>query len=105
MKKLHTFGLWERPQAVLLQEILASEGIECLVRNADLSVAMGEIPMTECFPELWVVDDDVFNRARLLLKGWLENVCADGRPWQCPDCDELLEGNFGACWSCGRERD
>lgn len=105
MRKLHTFGLWDRPQAVLLKNILADEGIDCLVRNADLSVAIGEIPLTECFPELWVVDDETFPRAKLLLKGWLNNGTENSEDWQCPDCGEQLQGNFGACWSCGRERD
>lgn len=105
MKKLHTFGLWERPQAILLKEIFSEEGIDCLLRNVDLSVAMGEIPMTECFPELWVVDDETFPRARLLLEGWLNNGSLDSASWQCSDCGETLDGNFGACWSCGRVRD
>ena len=105
MKKLHTFGLWERPQAVLLKKIFADEGIECLVRNADLLVAAGEIPMTECFPELWVIDDEAFPRARMLMDGWLKNDSIDAGPWSCPSCGEILDGNFGACWSCGRLRD
>lgn len=105
MKKLHTFGLWERPQAVLLKEIFTEEGVECLVRNADLSVAVGEIPMTECFPELWVIDDEMFPRARVLMDGWLNNDSAGNGPWTCQKCGEILDGNFGACWSCGLIRD
>lgn len=105
MKKLHTFGLWERPQAILLQEIFSQEGIDCLLRNADLALALGEIPMTECFPELWVVDDEAFPRARLLLEGWLKEGNPEAGPWQCPNCGEFLDGDFGACWSCDTERD
>lgn len=105
MKKLHTFGLWERPQAILLQEILAKEGIDCLLRNGDLAVALGEIPMTECFPELWVIDDETLPRATLLLQGWLKQVPATTGPWECSECNEVLEADFGACWSCGHERD
>ena len=105
MKKLHTFGLWERPQAILLRDVIAEEGIDCLVRNADLAMAIGEIPLTECFPELWVIDDEAFPRARLLLEGWLANGHKDEPDWQCPKCGEALEGHFGACWSCGYERE
>ncbi|PLX89303.1 MAG: hypothetical protein C0619_11590 [Desulfuromonas sp.] len=105
MKKLHTFGLWERPQASLLKTVLAKEGIACLLKNVDLAVAMGEIPMTECFPELWVIDEEMFPRAKLLLDGWLNSAGSDAGPWQCPTCQEWLEGHFGACWSCGRERE
>jgi len=24
--------------------------------------------------------------------------------WACPACGEQVEGNFNACWKCGRER-
>ncbi|MBE0598691.1 MAG: DUF2007 domain-containing protein, partial [Desulfuromonadales bacterium] len=47
MKKLATFSLHERPQSVMLRDLLTSEGIACLVRNEQLSVAMGEIPLLE----------------------------------------------------------
>ncbi len=105
LKKLHTFSLWERPLAGLLKEILAKEGIACLVRNENLFAAMGEIPLIECYPELWVIDDETLPRAKLLLDGWLKNSSLDATPWVCPDCHERLDGHFGACWSCGRQRE
>lgn len=104
MKKLFTFSPWERPQAGLLKELLEKEGIACLIRNEQLFAAMGEIPFTECYPELWVVDDEVYPRAKMLLEGWLKSEKAPA-PWVCPGCGEILEGQFGACWKCGREKD
>jgi hypothetical protein len=59
MKKLHVFSYRDRAQAALIQEILVNEGIHCLLRNDQLSSALGEIPFIECYPELWVVDNDV----------------------------------------------
>ena len=64
MKKLQIFSHRERPLANLLRERLAGEGIVCLVRNDELSSALGEIPFVECYPELWVVDDEVWPRAQ-----------------------------------------
>lgn len=103
MKKLHTFTLADRAEAGLLKELLEREGIACLVRNEQLFAALGEIPFLECYPELWVVDDEVWPRARLLLEHWLAGA-EDAGSWTCPTCDEKLEGQFGACWKCGRER-
>jgi hypothetical protein len=103
MKKLHTFTHRERPLANLLRERLAGEGIVCLVRNDELSTALGEIPFVECYPELWVVDDEVYPRARLLLDNWLVEQAEPRTSWQCA-CGELLEGQFEVCWQCGRER-
>ncbi|TLM65314.1 MAG: DUF2007 domain-containing protein [Deltaproteobacteria bacterium] len=103
MKKLRVFPHRDRPLALLLKERLAAEGIVCLVRNDELSTALGEIPFVECSPELWVVDDEVYPRARLLLDQWLtaaEEVAAD---WTCPDCGEQIEGQFEVCWKCGKE--
>jgi hypothetical protein len=103
MKKLQTFSHRERPLANLLKERLASEGIVCLVRNDELSSALGEIPFVECYPELWVVDEEVWPRARLLLEKWQSEVADAAAEWLCPGCGERLEGQFQSCWKCGRE--
>lgn len=105
MKKLHTFSLADRTQAGLFKELLAREGVACLLRNDQLSSALGEIPFLECFPELWVIDDEMWPRASMLLEGWLANEAEMKPPWVCQGCGERLEGQFGACWKCGRERE
>jgi len=104
MKKLIAFGIHQRPLAGLLKERLEQEGIACMLRNEELFAAMGEIPFLELRPELWVLDDEVLPRARLLVEGWLA-ADKDAVPWICPQCGERLEGQFGACWKCGRERE
>ncbi len=103
MKKLHTFALAEQAQAGLLKELLQREGVNCIIRNEQLFSALGEIPFLECSPELWVVDDEVWPRAKALLDGWLKEE-VQMTPWVCPSCGEKLEGQFGACWQCGKER-
>lgn len=91
--------------ANLLKERLAMEGIVCLVRNDELSTALGEIPFVECYPELWVVDDEVYPRARVLLDQWLSDMVPREETWQCVRCGEILEGQFESCWQCGRGKD
>ena len=103
MKKLHTFNFADRAEAGLLKELLEREGVACLIRNEQLFAALGEIPFLECFPELWVVDDEIWPRARLLLDGWFKSD-EESVSWICPSCEETLEGQFGACWKCGQER-
>jgi hypothetical protein len=104
MKKLHTFTHRERGYATLLRERLAGEGIDCLLRNDELSTALGEIPFVECYPELWVVDSEIYPRARLLLDQWLAEVAENGPEWNCAGCGETVEGQFQSCWKCGGER-
>jgi len=103
MKRLCTFGLYEGPLAQMLCERLEQEGVGCIVKNSALGGALGEIPFTECFPELWLLDAEVEPRARLLLKQWLE-LPAEEALWRCPRCGENLEPQFSACWQCGQER-
>ena len=104
MKRLHRFSILERPLAALLRQRLQQEGIACLLRNEDLFTALGEIPLLECLPELWVMDEEVYPRAKLLVEGWLRQAEAVLTPWACAGCGERLEGQFDACWKCGRER-
>jgi Putative prokaryotic signal transducing protein len=82
------------------RNLLESEGIACKVRNEHLGTIAGEVPFFETWPELWVVRDLDFDRAKQLIDGATsdESPCA---PWTCPDCGEENEGQFAACWNCG----
>ena len=102
MKKLCAFGPWQRSEAWLLRDRLQQEGIAVLLRNEELFSAMGEIPFVEIRPELWILDDEVLPRARHLLEAWQSEE--SGTDWLCPGCGEQIEGQFDACWKCGRSR-
>lgn len=104
MKKLHTFGIWERPLAGLYKDRLEQEGIACLLKNYDLVSVMGEIPMVDIYPELWVVDSETWPRARMLLDLWLQASQSSGDVWTCPACHEQVDDGFDACWNCSRPR-
>ena len=47
-----------------LKNVLATFGIKCVMKKLDLISAAGELPPIECWPELWVVEDDKAKRAR-----------------------------------------
>ncbi len=103
MKKLHTFHYHDRLLAGMFRDLLAQEGVECLLRNDQLATALGEIPFTECYPELWVVDEETYPRAKLLLTALLKKQdTAAAKPWICSGCGESCEAHFSVCWSCGR---
>jgi len=102
MKKLYTFSPTERVLAGMFRELLQGEGVACLLRNDQLCAGLGEIPFTECYPELWVVDDELFPRAKSLLAQFMARE-ADGANWICPACGEEVEGQFNSCWNCGAD--
>jgi len=87
-----------------LKNVLEQSGITCLLRNEQLSGALGEIPFLECLPELWIVHDDQLGAAESLLEE-LGRAGAAAPAWRCEACGESNEGQFAACWSCGRADD
>ena len=105
MKRLHVFNFNDRLQAGMLKEILAKEGINCVLKNDRLASAVGEIPFIECRPELWVIDDEAYPRAKFFIESWLSSESSPEDVWCCPSCGEHCDGQFGACWACGTLRD
>ena len=81
------------------KNLLASEGIPSEIRNEHLGSIMGEMPFVETWPELWVVNDLDFDRAKHLLDA--VDSESPTAPWRCKKCGEDNEGQFAACWSCG----
>ena len=86
-----------------LKNLLEAEGIRCQLRNELISRLAGEIPFTECAPQIWLLDDSQLEAARRVVADF--DAAAPGAPaWRCPRCAEELEGQFSACWRCGALR-
>lgn len=90
--------------AGLVLSVLESAGIRCLLRNQYLAGALGELPVNECWPQVWVVDEADAPRAARLIEAALPREAAAGEPWNCPTCAEHLEAQFAQCWRCGALR-
>ena len=102
MKKLYTT---QKPLVIShLKSLLESGGIHCTVKNLYLASAVGELPPIECWPELWVLDDQRYAEARRLLERTLAPLRAVAGPWTCKKCGIEVEGEFSECWSCGTGR-
>ena len=87
-----------------LKNLLEQSGINCVIKNEQLSGGLGEIPFLECLPELWVVSDHQLARAQSLLEE-LEQASPSAPTWRCTVCGETNEGQFAVCWRCGRADD
>ena len=86
-----------------LKNLLEAEGIHCRIKNELLSRLAGEIPFTECAPQLWLLNERDFDRAEQILAEF--NRGSVTTPiWRCTNCGEDLEGQFSACWHCGAQR-
>ena len=98
MKKLTTAA--SRVMIYHYKNLLEAEGIPCQVRNEHLGGVLGEIPFPETWPQLWVVNDLDYDRAKqLLAEDALEESPRES--WRCRKCGEENEGQFAACWNCG----
>jgi hypothetical protein len=82
------------------KNVLDSEGVASVIKNAILGGIAGEMPLDQVWPELWVVNDLDYDRAKQLI----DVDIADESPmasWKCRKCGEQNEGQFAACWNCG----
>lgn len=82
------------------KNILESEDIACRIKNEHLGSIVGEIPFIEVWPELWVIHDIHYDRAKQLIDASILDE-SPHHPWKCKKCGEENEGQFAACWNCG----
>jgi len=105
MKRLFTATtMIDGANVEMLKGLLEEADIRCMIRNEYLSSAMGEIPFLETSPELWILNDEDYSRAREVLENWRTTRIEHNDPWVCGDCGETIEGQFTSCWQCGRDR-
>lgn len=87
-----------------LRNLLVNEGIPCDVRTPFLAAAKGDIPVTDCWSQLWIRDDDDLERALGVIDTALARGAEPAEAWRCSRCREEVEGQFAACWQCGNPR-
>lgn len=84
-----------------LRDLLEANHIRCLIKNEYLQGGVGELPVMECWPELWIFEDFQYDKAKTLIAGMLDAEHSES--WHC-GCGEHIEGQFGECWNCGESR-
>ena len=89
----------------LLKGCLEESELPCIVRNENLAIARGEIPFSECDPELWLLDDRDLPKAAEIVANWRQPRRTTAESWICPSCGEALEGQFTSCWQCGTAKE
>jgi hypothetical protein len=95
------FTLPESAELELLKNMLEEAGIQCALRNEQLSQAL---PATPFNVELWVANDNDFPRAQELCQAWLHPPPGATGTWACAQCGQRLRSQFDSCWKCGAKR-
>jgi hypothetical protein len=85
-------------QVAHARNVLLTAGIDSELRNQYLGGALGDLPMLETWPQLFVEDDDEAAALRALARA---AAAPAGAEWECRQCGERLEPQFTHCWSCG----
>ena len=88
-----------------LHNMLMQDGIETVIKNDLLFTLAGEVPATECWPELWLADEKLLSDAEKLIQKSINNNTGKHQRWVCDECNEALDGQFTQCWNCGHERE
>jgi hypothetical protein len=84
-----------------IRNVLTAAGIQAHIRNEFLQGAMGDLPLMDVWPQLWVDDADEPRALRAISS---VQEAAPGSPWRCTCCGEALEPQFQCCWHCGTDR-
>ncbi|MFT5082477.1 MAG: hypothetical protein ACI9Y1_000502 [Lentisphaeria bacterium] len=85
-----------------IKNIVELDGVETILKNASLAGAAGELAPMDTWPEVWVVNDDHYQRAIALV-----NSVSDSKntvEWVCGKCSEKNDAAFEVCWKCQSEQ-
>lgn len=55
----------------MLESFLEEEGIDCMIIDSSITTASGYIPITDPYNELWVMQDNNYEKAKMTVDEWL----------------------------------
>ncbi len=102
MKKIYSAA--NLPDAYIVLGLLKHAGIDARVFNQNAQSGMGEIPFTHVYPEIWLLNETEWMRAKEIIKAH-EHAPVNSGTIFCPVCKEANPGNFQICWNCGSDID
>ena len=81
---------------------IRANGIAAHVFNEFSNGAVGELPFTHTWPEVWVENDQDEDNALTIVKECQLVDFVDSE-FACPACGQLNPVNFEICWSCSTQ--
>jgi len=99
MRRLYSAG--GLTEAYLVLHRLDRADIAACVLNEHAQGGLGDIPFMHASPEVWVIEDGDFDRARTIVAEH-ESAGSPASPRGCRGCGERNPPAFEFCWRCGR---
>ena len=98
MKKLYTAN--NLIEAQLIINLLGQAYVPAKLFNIHAQGAVGELPFTHAYPEIWIMHDDDLEKAQAVIHIYENSPIEEGYVY-CPACNEQNPRNFQLCWQCG----
>lgn len=86
-----------------VKSLLEADKINCFLKNQYLAGGKGDLPLNECWPEVWVANDEEHDKAMKIVASVIADEQQIKPSWLC-ECGETIEGQFFTCWRCGTDR-
>ena len=103
MKHVFTATTMSADQEIV-KGLFDDANIPCVIRNDQLAMGPGELAPSDCSPEVWILNDEDYPKAREIVEALRNAKVETPDAWTCPRCGEAIEGQFTSCWNCGSER-
>lgn len=87
------------PDAHLVCQRLQISGIEAHVFNEYSNGAVGDLPFTHTWPEVWVENNSDAGNAQKIVEE-IESQPVDESERACPSCEQMNPAGFEICWNC-----
>jgi hypothetical protein len=98
LKKLYSAG--SLPDAHLIRNLLEQAGIEALVLNENAQGGVGQLPVMDAYPQIWIANERDLTRAKEIVEAF-EHMPAIRSNLRCGQCAEDNPSTFQLCWNCG----
>lgn len=85
-----------------IKNVIEHAGIDVTLKNEFAGGGVGELSTIDSWLELWVVNDEDFQKATEIVDLTLN--AEQGYEWFCHKCAEKNDASFDFCWNCHAER-
>jgi len=100
---IHLYTCENMIEAQQIIDALQQQNIKAKIINPNLSSLTGEVPFTETWPKIWLVDAEDEALARNVLEDLKQLREKAHQDIFCGKCGEKNPGNFSSCWNCGSD--
>lgn len=97
---LKVFSAGNILDAYLVQSLLTEVGIETQILNEFAQGGTGEIPFTQAYPEIWLINERDAASAKIIITQFEQRPHETGTS-VCKNCAEPNPDTFEVCWCCG----